>query len=173
MIELKSRSRSARYLTATVLRGVVLAGLTFAAACGKGDGPIGPGTDDDGPDVVAPKSDLSGTWSFNVSFGNAQIDLSCDSRSQMTLQHSGSSISGEYGGGTITCTIQGQTFSDNVSGSFNGTVSGTKVSFQDDEGAQFTGTISDSDRMQGTVSGVLDLENGQQLDLSGNWSATR
>jgi hypothetical protein len=177
MIELESRSRSARTIT-TVLRGIVFVGLTLVAACGKGDDLTGPGggeqTDGGHPGPVTPKQDLSGTWTLNITFGNAVVDLSCNSRSQMRVQHSGSSISGEYSGGTVTCSIQGQTFSGNVHGSISGTVSGDKVSFQDDGGARFSGTLSsDSKEMQGDFGGLLTLEDGQQLELSGNWSASR
>lgn len=76
----------------------------------------------------------------------------------MSLQHSGSSISGEY-----------------TSGTFTGTISGDQVSFEEDGGGfRFTGTISsDGKRMQGSLSALWDLGANGTLPLSGNWTASR
>jgi hypothetical protein len=175
MIELESRSRSARTIS-TVLRGIIFAGLTLVAACGKnGTGPDLDDNDNHGPEKIAPKTDLSGAWTLNIAFGNDQAGLSCNGQAQVRLQHSGNSIAGEYTSGSVTCTIQGQSESGDVTGSFTGTISGDQVTFEEDGGGfRFTGVISsDRKRMQGSLSAMWDVGPDQQLPLTGDWSASR
>lgn len=119
---------------------------------------------------------IAGNWDFTGSFTNNQISSSCQvSSSTVTLTQTGNAFSGAFTGGTENCTISGAKQSFSLVGlTFTGgQISGEAVSFVDDGGCTYKGTVSGSptNKMSGTLDCVTAL--GAADTLSGNWQASR
>lgn len=130
-----------------------------------------------GGDSTGPKTPkVDGTWSLTLT-NMSGSGVSCNwSGATMTLAQNGTNFSGSYSGGTLTCTSGGESASGSVgSGAvINGTVSGNSVSFQlDSPDMPLTGTITDRS-MSGT--GILRYDFGEPygvVTLNGNWGAAK
>jgi hypothetical protein len=148
-----------RYLLSAVL-------AVAAAACGgdDGTGPTG-------------SLNVDGTWSAsvsNLSGGGASCHTSTPV--QVTIRQTGSTFTGSYSGGILTCLTPTESFSSALgSGNVtNGQLAGTTVTF--DLGSpdfHHSGTVNGTS-MSGTAAWNYDF--GPPLDdvmLAGSWSATR
>ena len=139
--------------------------LACSDSTGPGGGGGGGGGDDDS------RSDLSGEWAFDVTLDVADYELTCsaDSRLSLTQASGRGTIGGTFSDGKITCTYPGGSESGEFTGQIQGTRNGDNVSFTDDEGCAYEGTVGGNDnRMQGTVT-CPDVEGAA---VRGTWSAT-
>ncbi len=149
-------SASVRVLLVSVL-------VSVAAACG--------GDDSTGPS----QANVAGSWTLSASNVSGQ-GVSCNlSPTAMIINQSGTTFSGSYGPGTVTCLAGGESASASVQGTVvNGTVNGNSVTFDlDTQDTRFTGTMS-GNSMSGAVRWVIDLggDIGVVL-LNGNWAAAK
>lgn len=140
------------------MRRSILAVLVFLAACGS---------DSSGPsnDVV----NVAGSWTGN--WANLQgSGLSCNvSGVQMVVNQSGSTFTGTYSNGQITC--NGTSGGGTAGTIVNGTISGNTVAFDlDNQAAHQTGTIS-GNSMSGTAIWTLSVS-GTTYTINGTWSAS-
>jgi hypothetical protein len=149
------------------MRRYLLSALTAvtAAACGgdDGTGPTG-------------SLNVAGTWSVSVSaMTGASASCGTSSPIQVTLRQTGSTFTGSYADGILTCVTPTESFSAAVgSGSVsNGTVTGTTVEFDLGPDLHHSGTLKGTS-MSGTAEWTYDfgLPLGQ-ITLVGNWSATK
>ena len=134
-------------------------------AC-SGDSTMGP----DGPSTAQ----VGGVWTYaasNVAGGGASCTVT---NLRLTFVQSGTTFSGSYSGGTMTCAAEGESatigpFQGTV---VNGTIDGNRVSFDlDTQDWHNSGTLSGSS-MSGQVTVRIDLGDGP-ITLSGSWSAAR
>jgi hypothetical protein len=143
----------------------LVSALLCLAACGGDDG-TGPSP-----------ANVSGTWSGSVSNMNGS-GVSCSSTqpTQFTLNQSGTSFSGSYAGGELTCSGPSGTGSAPIgSGSvINGAVSGSNVTFDlDTPDSHFAGSVT-GNSMSGTAQWRIDFGAPIGLvTLNGSWGAAR
>jgi hypothetical protein len=151
------RRNSVRIWMAAVL---LVAGL---AGCG--------GSDATGPSNAS----VGGAWILNVSNLSGQ-GVSCSlAAAPMTLVQTGTTFSGSYGPGTITCVSGGQSVGGEIEGIVaSGTIDGNAVAFDlDTQDFHLTGSVS-GNSMSGTARWTLDLGGSTGVVvLNGNWSAVR
>src|SRR5205809_154278 len=117
-------SARVRVLLVCVLTGVL-------AACGG---------DSTGPS----QANVAGAWMLSATNVSGQ-GLSCNlGPPPTTLNQSGTTFTGSYGPGTITCLAGGQSGSDQVQGTVvNGTINGNSVQFDlDTQDAHLTGSVN-------------------------------
>ena len=102
--------------------------------------------------------------------------MSCGlSATPLTLTQSGTTFSGSYGPGTLTCVAGAQSVSGAIQGIVvNGTVDGNAVTFDlDTQDFHHTGSVSGSS-MSGTARWTFDLGGSiGVVVLNGNWSAAK
>ena len=132
-----------------------------------------------GKDSTAPANPptIAGTWAFAGSIGNAQLSYSCVlSGSTLTVNQTGSTFTGVLGSGTMVCTAPGGASVDTTSDSniSAGRISNGSVSFADQDGCQYSGTISGTppDRLSGAVTCLIALS-GTSYTFTGTWQASR
>jgi hypothetical protein len=141
---------------------VLSAFAVFLGACGG---------DSTGPS----QANVAGSWTFSASNVSGQ-GLSCStSPTPMTINQSGTTFTGTYGPGTLTCVAGTQSGSTPVQGTIvNGTISGNSVQFDlDTQDAHATGAVN-GNSMSGTLRWVIDLGGSVGVvTLNGNWSAAK
>jgi hypothetical protein len=134
-----------------------------ADACG--------GDDSTGPS----QANVGGAWTLSATNLSGQ-GVSCNlGNTPVTLSQSGSTFTGSYGPGTITCIAGGQSASVGTQGTIvNGVVSGNGVQFDlDTQDFHHIGTIS-GNSMSGTARWSFDLGGGiGVVTRNGNWAAAR
>ena len=149
------------------MRIFLIAALTgLAAACGGDDntGPVG-------------SLSVAGSWTASISNLNGE-GASCGTSSpiQVNLRQSGSSFTGTYSGGILTCLTATESFSTALGqGSvMHGEVTGSTVTFDLGNSAfHHSGTLHGSS-MSGTAEWTYDF--GLPLGtvtLNGGWSASK
>ncbi|HET7251688.1 MAG TPA: hypothetical protein VFI79_17725 [Gemmatimonadales bacterium] len=118
--------------------------------------------------AAGPAADLTGSWSGTETLSGS--GLSCAISLTMQLTQTGATFNGTYSNGSVTCNGQSQT---GITGTIiNGTVSGSKVTFDvDDPGAHQTGTVA-GNTMNGNAHWTISTSSGS-VSLAGTWSATR
>lgn len=129
---------------------------------------------DNGTGPVTP--DLTGSWTYGVTDLSGS-GVSCTVvGTVLNIGQSGSTFSGSYSGGTVTCTGPGGTASADINGGVvvNGTVNARGgVSFElDTSDWRSTGTVTGTS-MSGTVTARLNVGSGGLVLLSGSWSSSR
>jgi hypothetical protein len=135
------------------------------AACGGDDGP-GPGS-----------ANVEGTWNASLSnLTGGGASCSTTTPIQLSLRQTGSTFTGSYSSGVLTCTTPTESFSASTgSGSVvNGQVSGDNVTFDLGTAAFHHTGLLEGTAMSGTAEWMYDF--GIPLEvvaLSGNWSATK
>ncbi|MEN8376962.1 MAG: hypothetical protein ABFS34_16160, partial [Gemmatimonadota bacterium] len=137
--------------------------LMAAAAAGCGDDPTGPST----PNVA-------GAWSYAATNVTAATVTCSFTNVSLSLTQSGTTFSGTYSGGLLSCSAPGASFSEPIGGGpvASGTINGTSVTFDmDSSDWRNTGTIS-GNSMSGTVNVRVVVE-GVPIVLTGNFSAAR
>jgi hypothetical protein len=148
-----------RILTLWVLLAAVL-GMT---ACG-GDDATGPSN-----------ASVAGAWTLSVSNMSGQ-GVSCSvGGTALTLTQSGTTFSGTYGPGTMTCVAGSQSTEVGVQGTVvNGTVDGNAVAFDlDTQDFHHTGSVS-GNSMSGTARWTFDFGGSVGVVvLNGNWAAAK
>jgi len=120
---------------------------------------------------------IAGTWNFSDAISNSALAASCSSTSTASVNQTGSSFTGNVSNGSQLCTQNGFVYSNNsglsavVSG---GQINGTGLSFIDDGGCNYTGTISGSppNLLSGSESCTVALS-GTQYVFLGTWQAAR
>ena len=121
------------------------------------------------------QTNVAGVWTLSASNMSGQ-GVSCNlGNTSVTLTQSGSTFSGSYGPGTITCFAGGQSASVQAQGTIvNGVISGTGVQFDlDTQDLHHTGNVN-GNSMSGTARWNFDLGTGTGVvTLNGNWSAAR
>src|SRR4051794_12957750 len=145
------------------VRALVLFILTIAAgACGG---------DSTGPS----QANLAGSWTLIASNMSGQ-GVSCNLlNTPLSLTQSGTTFTGTYGPGTLSCQAGGQPASTGVNGSVvNGTINGNSVQFDlDTQDLHHTGSIN-GNSMSGTARWVFDFGGSiGVVTLNGNWSAAK
>ena len=142
-----------------------MATLLLVVACG-------------GSSSTAPTTlNIAGTWNFSDNISNSGLAASCSSTSTATVSQTGSSFTANVFNGTQVCTQNGSVFS-NLSGLSavvsGGQINGTGLSWVDDSGCNYTGTISGSppNRLSGSESCTIALSGAQYVFL-GTWQAAR
>ena len=138
-----------------------MATLLLVAACG-------------GSISTAPSTlNIQGTWNFSDAVSNTALAVSCQSTRTGKLSQLGSTFSILVSNGTQVCTQNGSVDFD-LSGFSGGQINGTDLSFVDDSGCNYTGTISGSppNRLWGVESCTLALSGVQYIFL-GTWQASR
>ena len=137
-----------------------------AAACG-------------GDDSTGPTGSLSveGSWSATISnLTGGGASCSTTSPVQLNLRQTGTSFTGTYSSGVLTCVTPTESFSTPVgTGSVtNGQVDGTTVTFDLGSPAfHNSGTLQGSS-MSGTAEWTYDFGLPlEQVTLTGSWSATK
>jgi hypothetical protein len=137
------------------------------AACGGDDQTTGP----------TGSLNVGGTWSASISnLSGEGASCSTSSPIRVTLRQTGSTFTGSYSGGVLTCLTATESFSSAVpSGNVaNGQVAGTKVTF--DLGSpdfHHDGSLNGTS-MSGTATWTYDFGFPlEQVALTGGWSAVR
>lgn len=125
-------------------------------------------------DSTAPKTDISGHWSYSAS-NVAGSGISCNiSGVSATITETGSTFTGSTSGGTITCSGPGGTASQAIGNDViaNGTINGASVQF--DIG---TSDIHNAGTLSGnSISGTVTIKvnsGGSTYTLTGNFSAVK
>jgi hypothetical protein len=148
----------------------VIVRVLLISALAAGAGACG-GDDSTGPS----HANVAGTWSLSASNMSGQ-GVSCNLGStSVTLTQSGTTFSGSYGPGTITCFAGSQSASVQAQGTIvNGVISDTGVQFDlDTQDLHHTGNVS-GNSMSGTARWTFDLGGDVGVvTLNGNWSAAR
>lgn len=148
-----------RILISSVLLATVL-GMT---ACGGGDA-TGPSN-----------ASVAGAWTLSVSNMSGQ-GVSCGvGGTAVTLTQSGTTFSGTYGPGTVTCVSGSQSTEVDVQGTVvNGTVDGSAVAFDlDTQDFHHTGSVN-GNSMSGTARWTFDFGGSiGVVVLNGNWAAAK
>jgi hypothetical protein len=133
------------------------------AACG--------GDDSTGPSQAS----VSGNWTLSATNVSGQ-GVSCNlSPTPMSIDQSGTTFSGNYGPGTVTCLAGSESASAPVQGTVvNGTINGNSVQFDlDTQDTRLTGAMS-GNSMSGTVRWTIDFGGDiGVVTLNGNWSAAK
>lgn len=139
--------------------------LVLSVGCGGSDGPSGPSGN---------TINLDGSWSYSFNVSNSQLQTSCVGSGTLSIDQSGAQFSGSSQGQT-TCTGPSGQVTDQVSGVLTGgTISGSSISFLDDDGCQYTGSVSGNpvNRASGQASCDLAFQ-GQTYTFTGTWQASR
>jgi len=151
----------------SIPRCLALAASGFAiailVACG-GDSSTGPGN-----------TNLSGNWLFGANISNGQLSISCTASGNLAITQSGSNFSGTVSGSTETCASPAGSTSGNLDGAIaGGQINGTSISFNDNGGCIYTGTMSGNpvNRVGGNVTCSIPLQ-GTNYPFTGSWSVTR
>jgi hypothetical protein len=143
-------------------RMLLLSFLTLPAACGD---------DSTGPSTI----NLAGSWTLTVSNMSGQ-GVSCNLlNTPVTISQTGTTFTGTYGPGTLSCQAGGQPVSESTHGSIvSGTINGNSVQFDlDTPDLHHTGTVS-GNSMTGTARWVFELGGSiGAVTLNGNWAAAR
>lgn len=144
------------------MRTLLLAGFAMVlVACG----------DDSGTEPA--EVNLSGTWTFSVSYSHAQMPISCQATGSVTiLQQSGAVLTG-HGMQTGTCEALGIEVDISTPITIaNGEVDGDDVSFTAAE-CVYTGSLSrNRNELSGTAICTRTFAS-QTATLSGTWQASR
>ena len=141
---------------------LLLAGVAATGCSGKGS--TAPGN----------AQDISGTWAFSSSISNAVLEASCVGRTSVTVAQSGNSITETATSGSNSCLVAGQGSQTSLTGTvFSGQVNGSQVSFSDNSGCTYSGTIrgTPADTLAGNANCVLAL-NGTGYTFLGSWQQT-
>jgi hypothetical protein len=144
---------------AQLLSPAWLAGAALAGCGGGGSGP---------------SVSLTGAWPFTVSSSNTTLQTSCQTAGTVNLTQTGSSFSGTATA-TTTCTGPGGVSQSSGNGTIGGgQITGSAISFTDNTGCSYTGTVSGdpSNRMSGVVTCSVPV-GGQTYVFSGTWQASR
>ena len=135
----------------------------FLGACG--------GDDSTGPSQAS----IAGAWTLSATNVSGQ-GVSCNlNNTPVTINQSGSTFTGTYGPGTVTCLAGAESVSFPVQGTVvNGTLNGNSVQFDlDTQDIHHVGTLS-GNSMSGTVQWTIDFGGDiGVVTLSGNWSAAK
>jgi hypothetical protein len=147
------------------MRSLFLFALLGFVACG-GDNGTGPGS-----------TSVDGVWSASLSnLSGSGVSCSSTAPTQLTLNQTGSTFSGSYTGGELTCSGPGGTFSEPVgSGSVvNGQINGNSLSFDlDTPDFHQIGTIT-GNSLSGTAQWRVDFGAPTGVvTLNGNWGAAK
>lgn len=129
-----------------------------------------------GGDSTAPSGPVSigGIWSLSANISNQPLATSCQASGTITVNQSGTSFSGTTTGTTV-CTGPGGTQTGSAAGTVSGgQISGSSISFIDDSGCNYQGTVSGNpaNRVQGSVTCTLAI-NGTAYQFTGTWQASR
>jgi hypothetical protein len=129
-----------------------------------------------GDDATQPGPDVNGTWEYNAT-NIAGTGVSCGiSGITMNLSQSGSTFTGTYSPGSVTCTGPGGTFTDQFDPGVvaNGSLIGNNVSFDfDTSDMRHTGTLA-GNSISGTVTVRGDLGDPiGEVTLTGPFAAVR
>jgi hypothetical protein len=132
------------------------------------------GDDDTGPSTPA---DVSGTWSASVSnMSGSGVSCTSDGATLLTLSQTGSTFSGTYSGGELTCSGPGGTTSGPIGSGLvvNGEVDGNNVSFDlDTPDFHQTGNV-DGTSISGNARWRFDFGPPTGvITLNGNWAAAK
>jgi hypothetical protein len=134
----------------------------FVEACGN---------DSTGPSQAS----VGGPWTLSASNMSGE-GVSCNLlNTPLSLTQSGTTFTGTYGPGTLSCQAGGSPVSVNTHGSIvNGTVNGNSIQFDlDTQDFHHTGTVNGSS-MSGTARWTFDLGGTiGVVTLNGNWSAAK
>jgi hypothetical protein len=148
------------------MRAVILlpVGLLLGLACTGGS--MG------SPEVPA---DIGGTWNLTVDLADQAAGLTCQSVGTATIAQNGSAFTGTTAS-IVTCTLSGVgvpnfPLAGNID---NGFISGNTITFPDDNGCDFTGTVSGTpaNAGMGTADCTLTV-NSTPYDMTGTWQANR
>jgi hypothetical protein len=139
---------------------LVAAAAALFAGCGDSTGPV----------------TLGGSWSFTDAISNNQLATSCQSSASIDLTQNGNTFNGSVATGSSTCSSGTSSNTSAIDGSLFGAgqISGTSISFTDDGGCTYNGTVSGNpvNRMSGDESCVVALS-GTNYTFTGNWQASR
>jgi hypothetical protein len=121
-------------------------------------------------------ADIGGTWNLTVDLADQAAGLTCQSVGTATIVQNGSAFTGTTAS-TVTCTLSGVGTLPNfpLAGNIdNGFISGNTITFPDDNGCDFTGTVSGTpaNAGMGTADCTLTV-NGTPYDMTGTWQANR
>jgi hypothetical protein len=119
-------------------------------------------------------ADIAGTWDYAGTVSSTSLQTSCDFTGTIAIVQSGHEASGTYNAST-SCTGPTGTVTQPGSGNISaGKVSGSHVSFHDDGGCTYSGSITGdpTNAMSGTVSCLRGIQ-GTNYTFSGTWSAQR
>ena len=129
------------------------------------------GSDSTGPSEV----NLDGAWTLSATNVSGQ-GVSCNlGPTPATINQSGSTFTGNYGPGTVTCLAGTESVSFPVQGTIvSGTISGNSVQFNlDTQDLHLAGSRS-GNSMSGTVQWTIDFGGDiGVVTLSGNWAAAK
>jgi hypothetical protein len=148
------------------MKALVLTALVAGAAlaaCSSGDSTT--------PTTPA---DIAGTWDMAGTISNASVQTSCNFAGTVTINQAGSQATGTYSSST-TCTGPGGTVTQPSTGNVGGgKITGNAVSFNDDGGCKYVGTVSGNptNAMNGTVSCIIGIS-GTNYTFAGTWNANR
>ena len=125
-------------------------------------------------DATSPKANLSGQWTYNISNASGS-GISCNVTGvTLSLTQSGSTFTGTTSGGLISCSGPGGTASEGLGGDVvaNGQVNGNAVQFDiSTQDIHNSGTLSGN-----SISGTVTLRfasGGVTFVLNGNFTAVR
>ena len=143
-----------------------LTGLVLAAACSS-----------DSMNSSQAPADIGGHWSnLTVDLTNQAAGLTCQAVGTIDIVQSGSAFTGNTAS-IVTCTATGVGTLPNfpLAGSIaNGFVSGNTVTFPDDDGCTFQGTVSGMPANAGQGTADCDLTvNAAPYHMTGTWQASR
>ncbi|MGH7497722.1 MAG: hypothetical protein ACREL3_02600 [Gemmatimonadales bacterium] len=129
-----------------------------------------------GGDATGPSNaSVAGTWTMSLS-NLSGSGVSCNlSATPVTIAQSGTTFSGTYGPGTLSCFAGSQSNSVQIQGTIvNGTVDGNAVVFDlDTQDFHQTGSVA-GNSMSGTARWTIDLGGSSGIVvLNGNWSAAK
>lgn len=127
-----------------------------------------------GGDSSGPGTNLTGNWLYSVS-NLTTGGLRCSSSgTTLSITQSGSTFSGSYSGGTMTCTSASgaSSFLIGTGTIISGSLSGNSVSFDlDSSDCHNVGTLTGSS-ISGTVTVLLTVD-ATNYTLTGNFGAAR
>ena len=119
--------------------------------------------------------DISGAWTFSSNISDAVLEATCAGRASVTVVQNGNSVTETVTSGSNSCLVAGQGSQTPLTGTvFSGQVNGSQVSFSDNSGCTYSGTIrgTPADTLAGNANCVLAL-NGTGYTFLGSWQQTR
>ena len=119
---------------------------------------------------------MAGTWTFIDAIANSELGRSCSSNGVVDFTQNGGTFTGTVKSGTNTCIVNSQSSTVSMAGVVlsNGQISGSSISFADNTGCTYTGTVTGNptDQMSGDETCIVTVS-GTNYTFSGTWQASR